>query len=392
MKKNNLIKLVLFVIGLFFYSNSFAQTNDENLPDCGSTYIFNCGLDGVDITPNASCIDCSCDPFLCPRDPYIYPEEDPCVIDPCSCIPLLCGGASSGGEASPGPDPDPDPDPEDDNKCKNRTGLLHDANFSNKTPSTGNHITTAEDNFRNDSWGKVEETNCGSGRIPKGSTVKVTSTTPVVRTLSSGKKLNYFRVEYDECLDNNKEKLNCGGDPCKVTSSYGPNAKSESVNDCSLEKIKEIADRLGIKEFEISSTARNAKNQARIMFNNIVAFGVANQKSLYGPNGDKVIDAYSTAKAKKGNTSTSIKKAMEDKINELGPGNVSKHSADSSILTVVDIKPSTIPSNKRAKFVSAVERAVKNGDASRFLHPGNSTDPAYHIEIKVKDCVLKTCN
>jgi hypothetical protein len=275
--------------------------------------------------------------------------------------------------------------------CKKTTGLLHDANFTNKTVTVGDNTTTATDNFRNDDW-SLNKVNCDTGKVPKGSTVKVTDITPVERTLSNGTKLNYYKVEYDECTDNNKEKLNCGGDPCKVTSNFGTNANQSSVNKCSLEKIKEIANRLGIEEFEISSTARDANNQARIMYNNIVAYGVTKQKSLYGSNGDKVIDAYSTAKAKTGSTATTIKQAMEDKINELGPGNVFKHSADSNVLTVVDIKPSSISSSKRSKFVDAINNAVATGDVSRFLHPGNSTDPAYHIEINVKDCELKDCN
>lgn len=83
---------------------------------------------------------------------------------------------------------------------------------------------------------------------------------------------------------------------------------------------------------------------------------------------------------------------MEDKITELGPNNVSNHSADPNTLTVVDIRPSSMSSIQRAKFVEAINNAVSLGDVSRFLHPGNSTDPAYHIEIKVKNCELKDCN
>ena len=180
--------------------------------------------------------------------------------------------------------------------------------------------------------------------------------------------------------------------PCEVTSNFGYHANSSVVNACSLQKIKYIAAKLGLEKFTISSTARDAENQARIMYDNILSKGVPSQKALYGSNGDKVIDAYSTAKAKSGSTATSIKQAMEDKINELGPGNVSKHCADSSVLTVFDIRPSSIPASKKAAFVNAINQAKANGEISRFLHPGNSTDPAYHIEINVEDCELENCN
>jgi hypothetical protein len=275
--------------------------------------------------------------------------------------------------------------------CKKTTGFLHDANFTNKTVTVGDNTTTSTDNFRNDDW-SLNKVNCDTGKVPKGSIVKVTDITPVERTLANGTKLNYYKVEYDECVDSNKEKLNCGGDPCETTSNFGMNAKSSSVNKCSLEKIKEIANRLGIKKFEISSTSRTGADQARIMYNNIVTYGVTKQKSLYGSNGDAVIDAYTTAKALVGSTATTIKAAMLVKINELGANNVSNHSADPNTLTVVDIRPSSMSSSERAKFVDAINNAVATGDISRFLHPGNSTDPAYHIEIQVKDCELKDCN
>lgn len=49
--------------------------------------------------------------------------------------------------------------------------------------------------------------------------------------------------------------------------------------------------------------------------------------------------------------------------------------------------------NIAAKGVTSQKKIYGfNGDIYRFLHPGNSTDPAYHIVIKVKDCELKDCN
>ena len=70
---------------------------------------------------------------------------------------------------------------------------------------------------------------------------------------------------------------------------------------------------------------------------------------------------------------------MEAKIRTFEPmSQVSKHLADPAALNVFDVAPSSIPAKKRATFVDAV-----NADArvNKFLHPGNSTDPAYHIEV-----------
>jgi hypothetical protein len=183
----------------------------------------------------------------------------------------------------------------------------------------------------------------------------------------------------------------CDGNPCKVSVSFGKNVKISSINKCSLQLLKEITDKLGINEFQISSAFRSGTDQARVMFNNIQRFGVAKQKALYGANGDRVIDAYSAALAA-GKSNDEIKQAMLDEINTIGAYNVSNHSGDPNTLTVIDIDPNSIPLANRSEFVNEINQAISNGDVSKFLHPGNSRDPAYHIEIKVENCNLKNCN
>jgi hypothetical protein len=67
---------------------------------------------------------------------------------------------------------------------------------------------------------------------------------------------------------------------------------------------------------------------------------------------------------------------MERKIIELGPPNVSRHTADPNVLAVIDSAPTSI--TDRAAF----ERAVKaDGPVSLFLQP--PLDPAYHVEIPI---------
>ncbi|AUC15977.1 hypothetical protein BTO06_12795 [Tenacibaculum sp. SZ-18] len=110
--------------------------------------------------------------------------------------------------------------------CITRQGLLHDANFTKNKPILGNNVTLKSDNFRDDTWNIIKETDCGNGKIPKGSNVNVLSTTPVVRTLSNGTKLNYYRIEYIDCpkgnnstngnFDQNKPCSDCfKGNPVK---------------------------------------------------------------------------------------------------------------------------------------------------------------------------------
>ena len=183
----------------------------------------------------------------------------------------------------------------------------------------------------------------------------------------------------------------CGGDPCNVSVSFGKNVNISSINKCSLQLLKEITDKLGINKFQISSAFRSGADQARVMFDNIKLDGVVKQKALYGSNGDRIIDVYSVALAA-GKSNDEIKQAMLDEINKIGAYNVSNHSGDPNTHTAVDIRPSSIPLSNRSEFVNAINQAISNGEVSKFLHPGNSKDRAYHIEVKVKNCNLKNCN
>jgi len=154
---------------------------------------------------------------------------------------------------------------------------------------------------------------------------------------------------------------------------FGTNAKKESVTEFSLKVLEDILGAAKLTSCIISSTARSPTDQARVMFNNIVATSVARQKKLYAAAGDAVIDEYVKAKAAK-KTPTEIKAAMEAKINEIGPTKVSHHASDPNVLCVFDVAPSSI--GNKAAFEKAV-RADKR--VSKFITPPD--DPGYHLEI-----------
>ena len=161
------------------------------------------------------------------------------------------------------------------------------------------------------------------------------------------------------------------------TINFGPNANQSVVSTHSKTILTEILNHAGLDECSITSTSRTPADQARVMFNNLEAHGVAAQKALYAAAGDQVIDVYSARKAE-GKTAAQIKSAMEVKINAIGPDKVSHHCADPAKLNVVDISPLSI-ANKHA-FENAVNVARNSGKVSRFITPNNG-DPAYHIEI-----------
>jgi hypothetical protein len=154
---------------------------------------------------------------------------------------------------------------------------------------------------------------------------------------------------------------------------FGKNAKKENVTNFSLQVLEDILQAAGVGSALISSTARTPADQARVMFNNIEATGVAAQKRLYAAAGDSVIDEYVKAK-KAGKTPVEIKAAMEAKIIAIGPTKVSHHAADPNVLCVFDVAPSSIP--KKAAFEKAVGADKR---VSKFLKP--PLDPGYHLEI-----------
>lgn len=154
-----------------------------------------------------------------------------------------------------------------------------------------------------------------------------------------------------------------------------PARDAATVSPYSKKILEAILKKSGIAQVTITSSARTAKDQARIMYENITRHGVAHQKKLYGPNGDKIIDEYTSLSAA-GKSQADIISGMSNKIISLGPGNVSKHAANPKKLNVVDIAPSSINLALRKRFEAAVN---SDSRVSKFLTPPG--DPAYHIEI-----------
>ena len=139
--------------------------------------------------------------------------------------------------------------------------------------------------------------------------------------------------------------------------------------------LSDIIDKAGVTQVLITSTTRTPADQARIMFDNLEAHGVAAQKMLYKAPGQAVIDVYASMRAM-GHNADEVKAAMVQKILEIGPQTVSRHCGDDSVRSVFDVAPSSIPSVQRGAFISAVETDTR---VDKFLQP--PIDPAYHIEI-----------
>lgn len=100
----------------------------------------------------------------------------------------------------------------------------------------------------------------------------------------------------------------------------------------------------------ITSTERSVEEQARIMYENILKKGKAEQLRTYLQPGQNVINIYDESLSREKNIA-----AMAEQIRKEGPEHVSKHIANSEIINVIDVDRKTL-SNVQT-FVDAARHA-----------------------------------
>lgn len=133
--------------------------------------------------------------------------------------------------------------------------------------------------------------------------------------------------------------------------------------------LHEILESAGLSAAAVSSVERSPRDQARIMYENIVKLGIASQYKLYAAAGDKVIKVYELNAAK---PKDDVIRLMEAKINEIGADKVSHHA--STKYYVFDVPWASI-SNPN-KFQEAVK---KHSKVYKFINePANK---CFHIEV-----------
>lgn len=75
-----------------------------------------------------------------------------------------------------------------------------------------------------------------------------------------------------------------------VNISYGANADRAAISETTLEILRRVGRASDNYEIFITSTARTPYDQARIMYNNIVRNGIAEQRRTYREPGQRVLD------------------------------------------------------------------------------------------------------
>lgn len=185
-----------------------------------------------------------------------------------------------------------------------------------------------------------------------------------------------------------------------VVVTYGQHAKADRVWPEMLDLVKDGLRAAGAATATITSTARSSYEQARAMFNNLadvhssiptsparcpykyearsIKGNIEYEKCVYGAFGDQVIDVF--VEQSKDKTpeeivadATRIRKLMEDKIDELGPSNVSNHAADPDIMSVVDVAANAFGKNGNIFMAAVAARATKVID---------ERPRCFHIELK----------
>jgi hypothetical protein len=150
---------------------------------------------------------------------------------------------------------------------------------------------------------------------------------------------------------------------------FGSRANSSALTDYSRSVISDVANQAGVSSLKISSTARSPEDQARVMYENLMA-GTASE---YKAPGRAIFESARDA----GLSAEQTKALMASQIRDfLDQGKfVSSHVGDPSVRNVFDVAPSSV--SNRAAFEAA---ARANPSVTKFLSTQNN-DPAFHFEI-----------
>ena len=78
----------------------------------------------------------------------------------------------------------------------------------------------------------------------------------------------------------------------EVKISYDPSADQAAMTATGLSTLREVCSKACVSSVKITSTARDVKDQARIMYDMIKAKGAAYVNALYGAGGKKIVSVY----------------------------------------------------------------------------------------------------
>ncbi len=169
-----------------------------------------------------------------------------------------------------------------------------------------------------------------------------------------------------------------------IVINYIQTVDKSSISAYTLKVIKFLFSQAGITSLTITSSARTPKDQARVMFNNLER----GNRIEYKEPGQEVVNIYDVEKPK-GTSDADIKNAMENKIKNLYPRLVSRHTIEPTFVNVIDIAPNSLKPGNKSKLLEEVldDNTGPGKLLDQFLGPGvdRGNDPAYHLVIPQDD-------
>ena len=193
----------------------------------------------------------------------------------------------------------------------------------------------------------------------------------IIRRIEQEGRHEYRRVSYENYYTSS-EQIVIEEIESPVAITFNPGINQEVVSDQSLNTLEEIGLESGVSEINITSTARDAEGQATAMYDNLVR-DYDHQRETYRQPGQEVINTFDEAQAAGLDRAGTIE-SMTNRINELGPENVSRHAANPNELNVVDISQRNVPTERHTLFINAANR--RNG--VRALNENR----VFHVEIQ----------
>jgi peptidoglycan hydrolase-like protein with peptidoglycan-binding domain len=207
------------------------------------------------------------------------------------------------------------------------------------------------------------------GRVdPNGKTLRYLTMVPATKTATSrtsgAQKLNEVYVTYSSNIKESR----------RVVSTYSINVIKLALMQC------------GMTHAVITSTLRTPEDQAEIMYDN-AQINFDKQKSLYGKNGDDVLEVY---KDNKNKTKDEVVKLMKEKIESLlkKDKKVSNHCIamdDFKALNTFDIGlNSTRAKTKnfsKEKLTKAFTELKQQGYIKNFIDETMKSNSCWHLEI-----------
>ncbi len=153
--------------------------------------------------------------------------------------------------------------------------------------------------------------------------------------------------------------------------------------------LTEIMLKSGVTSVTVTSTARSKSKQVNVVYGYIQRHGVAAALSLYGPEGDAMINKYSEGLAD-GLSEAEIKAKMLAELEVQLPNAIANnrlmHVGREDQYEVFDISISQMepkaPMSKLGEFQDEARQLVASGRIHRFLGENEAEKEALHFELK----------